>query len=88
MDIIGSLLLPHIVIGILLGIGEWLIAKAFPRFDWVLPVLTLAVWIAMLAVGCHNNPNGKGIIFVFFGCPALIFWGAGLGMGWSYTAKK
>ena len=88
MDFICYLLLPHIVIGTLLGVGERLITKAAPRFDWVLPGITLVVWIAMLVIGSQNNPGGQAITFVFFGCPALIFWGAGLGLGWSYTAKK
>lgn len=88
MDFICYLLMPHVVIGALLGVGERLITKAFPRFDWALPVIALAGWITMLVVGSQNNPGGQGITFVFFGCPALIFWGTGLGIGWSSTAKK
>ena len=88
MEILCYLLLPHVVIGTLLGVGEWLIARSIPRFDWVLPVIALVAWIAMLAVGSRNTPGGEAITFLFFGCPALVFWGTGLGIGWSSTAKK
>lgn len=88
MELICYFLLPHIVIGILLGVGERLIVKAAPWFEWVLPIVALAGWIAMLVMGAQNNPGGQAITFVFFGCPALLFWGTGLGIGWSSATKK
>ena len=82
MELICCLLLPHVVIGGLLGVGEYWITKKIPRISWILPVIALVAWIAMLAIGSQNDPGGQAIIFVFFGCPALLFWSMGLSMGW------
>lgn len=88
MEFICYLLLPHIVIGAILGLGERQIVKAAPHFAWILPMTVFAVWIAMLIIGSHNNPNGKGLLFLFLGCPSFLAWGIGLFLGWSGAAGK
>jgi len=69
-------------------VGEWLIAKAALRSGWVLPVITLVAWIAMLMIGSHNNPNGGDLLFLSVGCPAFLAWGTGLFLGWSGATGK
>ena len=64
MELICYFLLPHIVIGILLGVGERLIVKAAPWFEWVLPIVALAGWIAMLVMGCGGLPDAEEITVV------------------------
>ena len=82
MGLIFRLLLPHVVIGVLLGIGQYWITKKIPRFSLALPAIAFMAWIALLAIGSYNNQEGGGLLFLFFGCPALLFWSLGLSMGW------